>query len=81
MGPGDGQLPHEPDGTGLPYEEEKREASPSCGFHYICFTEKSPCRQPRAPVPAAPQILRMAGSHSYAGERSTSEGLGKNEAR
>lgn len=47
----------------------------------ICFTEKPPCRQPRALALAAPQILRMAGSQSCAGERSTLEGLGRIEAR
>lgn len=41
MGPGDGQLPHMPDGTGLPYEEEKRVASPSCGFHHIYVSQES----------------------------------------
>lgn len=53
MRPADEQLPHMPAGMGLPYEEEKRAAIPSCGFHHM-FHRKATMQTAQSSCPGSP---------------------------
>ena len=45
------------------------------------LADRTPCRTRGAPVLAAPGVLETRGSRAWAGVRSSSDGLGRSEAR